>query len=74
MLTQIQEAALSVVSSLCNPLGLATLMILAAKRLLEKMCKENIGWDDVTVSDDLQYLIRQARVPPLRQSQCLAWS
>ena len=28
-------------------------MILPAKRLLQKMCKENLGWDDVICSDDL---------------------
>ncbi|KAK2549287.1 hypothetical protein P5673_030275 [Acropora cervicornis] len=30
------------------------------------MCKENLGWDDVTVSDDLQYLFRQSKSPPLK--------
>ena len=47
------RSILSFVSSLYDPLGLAAPMILPAKRLLQKMCKENLGWDDVICSDDL---------------------
>ena len=48
-----RRSILSVVSSLYDPLGLAAPMILPAERLLQKMCKENLGWDDVICSDDL---------------------
>ena len=48
-----RRGILSVVSSLYDPLGLAAPTILPAKRLLQKMCKENLGWDDVICSDGL---------------------
>ena len=48
-----RRSILSDVSSLYDPLGLAAPMILPSKRLLQMMCKENLGWDDVICSDDV---------------------
>ena len=44
---------LSVTSSLYDPLGLAAPVILPAKRLLQKLCKDELGWDDKVQEDDL---------------------
>lgn len=44
---------LSVTSSLYDPLGLAAPVILPAKRLLQKLCKDELGWDDIVQEDDL---------------------
>ena len=41
-------------SSLYDPLGLAAPMILPAKRMLQKLCREDFGWDDVIRSDHLE--------------------
>jgi len=46
-----RRSILYVVSSLYDPPGLAALMILPAKRLLQKLCREELGWDDVIHSD-----------------------
>ena len=48
-----RRSILSVVSSLYDPLGLAAPVILPAKRLLQELCRENLGWDDVIRSDHL---------------------
>ena len=48
-----RRSILSVMSSLHDPLGLAAPMILPAKRLLQKLCREDLGWDDVIRSDHL---------------------
>ncbi|XP_067029999.1 uncharacterized protein [Acropora muricata] len=55
-----RKSILSVVSSLYDPLGLAAPMILPAEPLLQKMCKENLGWDDVICSDDLLHYFSDA--------------
>ena len=44
---------LSVMSSLYDPLGLAAPVILPAKQILQKLCKQNLGWDDPVQEDDL---------------------
>ena len=43
---------LSVVASLYDPLGLVAPSTLFAKQLLQKLCKEEYGWDDVISSED----------------------
>ena len=48
-----RRSILSVMSSLYDPLGLAAPMILPAKRLLQELCREDLGWDDVIRSDHL---------------------
>ena len=49
-----RRSILSVMSSLYDPLGLAAPMILPAKRMLQKLCREDFGWDDVIRSDHLE--------------------
>ena len=41
-----RRGLLSVVASLYDPLGLVAPVTLGAKRLLQKLCKEKMGWDD----------------------------
>ena len=48
-----RRSILSVMSSLYDPLGLAAPMILPAKLLLQELCREDLGWDDVIRSDHL---------------------
>ena len=42
---------LSVVSSVYDPLGLAAPFVLPAKRLLQDLCREKLGWDDAIPSN-----------------------
>ena len=49
-----RRSILSVMSSLYDPLGLAAPMILTAKRLLQKLCRKDLGCDDVIRSDHLE--------------------
>ena len=49
-----RRSILCVMSSLYDPLGLAAPMILPGKRLLQKLCREDRGWDDVILSDHLE--------------------
>ena len=44
-----RRSILSVMSSLYDPLGLAAPIDLPAKRLLQKLSREDLGWDDVIV-------------------------
>lgn len=39
---------LSVVSSVCDPLGFAAPFTLPAKALLQDLCHKNLGWEDLT--------------------------
>ena len=48
-----RRSILSVMSLLYHPLGLAAQMILPAKRLLQELRREDLGWDDVIRSDHL---------------------
>lgn len=44
---------LSVVSSVCDPLGFAAPFTLPAKALLQDLCCKNLGWDDPISDEDL---------------------
>ena len=44
-----RRSILYVMSSLYDPLGLAAAMILHAKRLLQKLSREDLDWDDLIV-------------------------
>lgn len=44
---------LSTVSSVYDPLGFAAPFLLQGKRILQLLCKENLGWDD-TIPDELR--------------------
>ena len=41
-----RRGILSIVSSIYDPLGLASPFILPAKIILQNLCKEGVGWDD----------------------------
>ena len=49
-----RRGILSVVSSLYDPLGLVSPFILPAKRLLQELCRKNIGWDDTIPVSELR--------------------
>ena len=53
-----RRGILSVISSVYDPLGFAAPFTLPAKKILQDLCREEIGWDD-TVPD--QYPIRWAK-------------
>ncbi len=42
-----RRGILSVVSSIYDPLGFLSPVILSAKRILQDLCREGIGWDNV---------------------------
>ena len=44
--TLTRRGILSTVSSVYGPLGFAAPFLLRGKRILQLLCKENIGWDD----------------------------
>ena len=48
-----RRGILSVVSSMYDPLGFATPIILPAKSLLQSLCKQNYGWDEEISEVDL---------------------
>ena len=45
---------LSTISSVYEPLGIASPVILVGKQILQDMCRDNIAWDD-PVSDEIYY-------------------
>ena len=45
-----RRGILSTVSSVFDPLGFIAPFILAGKKILQELCKDNVGWDD-TLSD-----------------------
>ena len=53
-----RRGILSVISSVYDPLGFAAPFTLPAKKILQDLCREEIGWDD-TVPD--QYQIKWAK-------------
>lgn len=48
-----RRGILSTVSSIYDPLGFAAAFLLRGKRILQLLCKENIGWDDA-IPDELR--------------------
>ena len=49
-----RRGILSVVSSLFDPLGLVSPFIFPAKRLLQELCRKNVGWDDRVPEPELR--------------------
>ena len=47
--TNYQSGILSMTSSVYDPLGLVAPVVLTAKKLLQDLCKKNIGWDTQSV-------------------------
>ena len=48
-----RRGILSTVSSVFDPLGLVAPFIMRGKRILQELCRDDIGWDD-EISDDLR--------------------
>ena len=48
-----RRGLLSVISSVCNPLGFVTPFLLQGKLLIQQLCKENLVWD-VTIPVNIQ--------------------
>ena len=53
-----RRGILSVISSVYDPLGFAAPFTLPAKKILQDLCREGVGWDD-TIPD--QYQVRWAK-------------
>ena len=47
-----RRGLLSVISSVCDPLGFATPLLLQGKLLIQQLCKENLEWDE-TIPDNI---------------------
>ena len=47
-----RRGILSVVSSVCDPLGFAAPFIFQAKLILQELCRKKLGWDDEIPADD----------------------
>ena len=63
-----RRGILSVVSSVYDPLGLATPFVLTAKRLLQDLCRLKLGWDDpISPEDSIRWELWLADLPKLSQ-------
>ena len=51
-----RRGLLSIVASLFDPLGLVAPVTLSAKQLLQRLCKEKMGWDDPMSKSDVDNL------------------
>ena len=51
--TPTRRKILSVVSSLYDPLGFVAPVILPAKQVLQRLCSQNYGWDDIVPQSEL---------------------
>ena len=49
-----RRGILSVTSSVYDPLGIASPFVLKAKSVLQRLCKNGIGWDDVITGKELK--------------------
>lgn len=45
---------LSTVSSIYDPLGILAPVVLSAKKILQDLCRKNLGWDDVVPDSAVQ--------------------
>ena len=48
-----RRGILSIVSSIYDPLGLVAPFILPAKRLLQNLCRNGLGWDDIVSNEHI---------------------
>lgn len=52
---QQRQGILSVVASLCDPLGFLASFILEGKRVLQEMCQRRMGWDEPLPREKLRW-------------------
>ena len=48
-----RRGILSMVSSIFDPLGFVAPFVLLAKIILQRLCKEGLGWDEIIPKEDL---------------------
>ena len=73
-----RRGILSTISSVYDPLGTASPVILVGKQILQDMCRDNIGWDD-PVSDETYYRWQKWRselplIGDLKMNRCFKLS
>ena len=70
-----RRGILSVVSSLYDPLGFVAPLILQPKLMLQRLCKQGLGWDSTIAQDDLQkwenWLSSLPKLSDFRIRRCL---
>ena len=63
-----QRGILSVTSSVYDPLGLVSPVVVSAKKLLQDLCRKKLGWDDVIASEEaMRWKTWLANLPKLSQ-------
>ena len=60
-----RQGILSVVSSIYDPLGFVAPFILPAKKILQDLCRESLGWDDEVPEEHKKRWIKWLRELPL---------
>ena len=70
-----RRGILSCISSLYDPLGFVSPILLPAKQILQELCRRKLGWDD-SVDDDLskswrQWLDNVSKLTDLQIRRCL---
>lgn len=69
-----RRGILSVVSSVYDPLGFVAPYLLIAKRLLQELCKKDLGWDEeideASLTIWLQWLKDLARLDEIEVERC----
>ncbi|XP_074608716.1 uncharacterized protein LOC141863136 [Acropora palmata] len=69
-----RRGILSLTSSLYDPLGLVAPIILPAKKLLQDLCKQKLGWDDPIHDDDKErwekWKNQLSELPKITVSRC----
>ena len=60
-----RRTILSDISSVYDPLGFAAPVILIPKILLQSMCKQGVGWNDILIEKDLEIWINWLKELPL---------
>ena len=69
-----RRGILSLTSSLYDPLGLVDPIILPAKKLLQDLCKQKLGWDDPIHDDDKErwekWKNQLSELPKITVSRC----
>ncbi|XP_068720606.1 uncharacterized protein [Montipora capricornis] len=70
-----RRGILSLASSLYDPLGLVAPIILPAKKLLQDLCKQKLGWDDPINDDDKErwekWKNQLSGLPKIKVNRCL---
>ena len=63
-----RRGILSVTSSVYDPLGLVSPVVVSAKKLFQDLCRKKLGWDDVIASEEaMRWKTWLANLPKLSQ-------